>query len=347
MAAVNRVHIEALARWMDGQGLGSGPITAVTALKGGTQNILIRYSRAGQSYVLRRPPEKPRSNSNETMRREARMLRALAGTDVPHPQLVASCDTEDVLGVSFYLMKEVAGFNIGNGMPSLHTGSPALRREMGMNLVDAIAALGRLDYQASGLQGFGKPDNYLERQVGRWKKQLDSYRELANWPGPAALPNFERIGTWLEAHRPTHFKPGIIHGDYHLRNVIFSHAGPELLAIVDWELTTIGDPLIDLGGLIASWRNEAHPTTGALVIEPWHGFPTAPELVERYARGSDRDLSNIDWYTVLACFKLGIILEGTYARACAGLAAKETGDNLHAYAVTLLHRASDIVLRST
>jgi aminoglycoside phosphotransferase (APT) family kinase protein len=164
---------------MDAQGLGNGPIANVTPLKDGTQNVLIRFTRAGQSYVLRRPPEKPRSNSNETMRREARMLSALAKTNVPHPPLVASCDAEDVLGVSFYLMREIEGFNIGNGMPDLHAGSPQLRREMGMNLVDAIARLGRLDYMALGLKGFGRPDNYLERQVGRWRKQLDSYRELA------------------------------------------------------------------------------------------------------------------------------------------------------------------------
>jgi aminoglycoside phosphotransferase (APT) family kinase protein len=339
------MNIDALARWMDGQGLGDGPIADATPLKGGTQNVLMRFTRAGQSYVLRRPPEKPRSNSNETMRREARMLNALSGTDVPHPPLVASCDTEDVLGVSFYLMREIAGFNIGNGMPNLHAGNPRLRREMGMNLVDAIARLGRLDYQTLGLDGFGQPDNYLERQVGRWRKQLASYQAFVEWPGPGALPNLERISAWLECHRPKQFKPGIIHGDYHLRNVIFSHEGPELLAIVDWELTTVGDPLVDLGGLVATWRNEAHPTTGALAIEPWHGFPTAPELIRRYAQASDRDLSNVDWYVVLACFRLGIILEGTYARACAGRAPRETGDTLHTQAITLFHRASDIVLQ--
>jgi aminoglycoside phosphotransferase (APT) family kinase protein len=337
------MNIGALARWMDGKKLGSGPITGVERLKGGTQNLLIRFTRDDKAYVLRRPAEKPRAHSNETMRREALMLSALANTDVPHPTLIASCESEDVLGACFYLMEEVVGFNAGNGMPALHTGSHVARHTMGANLASAIAKLGRLDYRTLGLRNFGRPDNFLERQVGRWKTQLESYRDLANWPGPGSLPSIERITGWLDAFRPKTFKPGIIHGDYHMRNVIYSLDSPELLAIVDWELTTIGDPLVDLGGLIATWRNDAHPSSAALTIEPWDGFPTADELIKLYAQESERDLANINWYVVLACFKFGIILEGTYARACAGLAPNDVGDMLHDQAITLLHRASDVV----
>jgi aminoglycoside phosphotransferase (APT) family kinase protein len=151
------------------------------------------------------------------------------------------------------------------------------------------------------------------------------------------------LSRWLEENCPSAFEPGIIHGDYHLRNVIYSHDSPELLAIVDWELTTVGDPLLDLGGLIATWRNEARPSGGSLMIEPWEGFPTAAELIERYGQNSARDLSRIDWYVAMACFKLGIILEGTYARACAGQADKTTGALLHEQTVTLLERATDMI----
>ena len=168
-----QVDLAALAGWMDGQGLGAGPIENATLLGGGTQNILLRFSRAGRTYVLRRPPPHLRANSNDTMRREARMLGALKGTDVPHPGLIAACAAEDVIGAAFYLMEPIDGFNPSTGLPPLHAGSPAIRHRMGLALVEGIAALGALDYKALGLSDFGKVDNYLERQVARWKAQLD------------------------------------------------------------------------------------------------------------------------------------------------------------------------------
>lgn len=338
------VDLAALERWMDGQGLGEGPLEDARRLGGGTQNILLRFSRAARAYVLRRPPPHLRANSNETMRREARMLGALAGTDVPHPGLIAACPDEAVLGASFYLMQPIEGFNPTTGLPPLHAGSPEIRRRMGLALVEGIAALGALDYRAQGLEGFGKPDNYLERQVARWRSQLDSYVEHPGWPGPASIPGVDKVAAWLDAHRPGSFEPGIIHGDYHLSNVLYRFDGPELAAIVDWELTTIGDPLLDLGWLMATWPEDAQvqeggPTAGNVSVTPWDGFPKLRELVEHYRPRTHRDLSAIDWYAVLACYKLGIILEGTHARACAGRAPVETGDRLHAQTVGLFERA--------
>lgn len=338
------VDLEVLQRWMDGQGLGDGPLDNARTLGGGTQNILLRFSRAGRDYVLRRPPPHLRANSNETMRREARMLAALAGTDVPHPGLVAACPDETVLGAAFYLMQPIEGFNPTTGLPPLHAGSPDVRRRMGFALVEGIAALGALDYQAQGLEGFGKPDNYLERQVARWRSQLDSYAEHPGWAGPSSIPGVDKVAAWLDAHRPASFQPGIIHGDYHLSNVLYRFDGPELAAIVDWELTTIGDPLLDLGWLMATWPEDAQVQAGRISnanvsVTPWDGFPTTRELVEHYRPRTRRDLSAIEWYAVLACYKLGIILEGTHARACAGRAPKETGDRLHAQTVSLFERA--------
>ncbi|MBS0409958.1 MAG: phosphotransferase family protein [Proteobacteria bacterium] len=324
---------------MDGQGLGKGPLEDVQSLGGGTQNILLRFRRASRSYVLRRPPPHLRANSNETMRREARMLAALAGTNVPHPGLIAACPDETVLGAAFYLMEPIEGFNPTTGLPELHAGSPAIRHRMGLALVEGIAALGALDYRALGLEGFGKPDNYLERQVARWRSQLDSYVEHPGWPGPKGVPGVDKVGAWLEAHRPASFHPGIIHGDYHLSNVLYRFDGPELAAIVDWELTTIGDPLLDLGWLMATWPEDDRPSNANVSVTPWDGFPTLRELVDHYRPRTHRDLAAIDWYAVLACYKLGIILEGTHARACAGRAPKETGDRLHAQTVGLFERA--------
>ncbi len=333
------VDMAAVAAWMDGQGLGSGPLEDAVLLAGGTQNILLKFSRSGRSYVLRRPPPHLRANSNETMRREARVLAAIAGTDVPHPGLIAACGDETVIGAAFYLMEPIDGFNPTTGLPPLHAGSEAIRHRMGLSLVEGIAALGALDYRALGLEGFGKPDNYLERQVARWKAQLDSYAEFEGWTGPAEIPGVDKVAAWLDAHRPSSFQPGIIHGDYHLANVMYRHDSGELAAIVDWELTTIGDPLLDLGWLMATWPEGETPAPGAVGVQPWTGFPTADELVEHYRPRTTRDLSTLDWYAVLACYKLGIILEGTHARACAGRAPKATGDRLHATTIGLFQRA--------
>lgn len=333
------IDVAALTRWMAEAGLGEGELVDPVLLAGGTQNILLRFTHRGRAYVLRRPPLHLRANSNETMRREARVLAALAGTAVPHPALIAACPDESVLGAAFYLMEPVEGFNPTTGLPPLHAGSPAVRHRMGLALVEGIAALGALDYRALGLTGLGRPENFLARQVDRWKAQLASYAELPGWPGPDEIPGVDKVADWLAANCPAQFTPGIIHGDYHLANVMYRFDSGELAAIVDWELTTIGDPLIDLGWLLATWPEGDPPDETAVSVHPWQGFPTAAELVEHYRARSTRDLSAIGWYGVLACYKLGIILEGTHARACAGKAPRETGDRLHASTLNLFRRA--------
>ena len=330
------VPLEALTGWMDAQGLGDGPIESPRLLVGGTQNILLRFSRGGAEYVLRRPPKHLRANSNETMRREARVLAALKGTPVRHPALIAACPEEDVIGAAFYLMAPVEGFCPRDEMPARHAGDAAIRHRMGLEMAGAIAALAQVDYAARGLSDFGKVDGFLERQVPRWRAQLESYREHPGWPGLDALPGVDEIGAWLDANRPSTFKPGLIHGDFHFGNVLFRRDGPEIAAMVDWELTTLGDPMVDLGGLLSHWPADGAETGS---VAPWTGFPTRRELIDRYAADTGRDVSQVDWYEVLACYKIGAILEGTYARACAGRAPKETGDALHASTVNLFTRA--------
>ncbi len=332
------VDFDAVLRWMDERDLGSGVPQNARMLGGGTQNILIYFERAGRPFVLRRPPAHPRHNSNKIMRREARVLGAIAGSEVPHPRLIAACPEEDVIGVSFYLMEPIDGFNPTTGLPELHASDPAVRRAMGFEMVEGIAKLGRVDHLAVGLDDYGKPEGFLERQVERWQSQLESYNDFAGYPGPD-IPGVDKIARWLDDNRPSAWKPGILHGDYHLANVMFSNTGPELAAIVDWELSTIGDPLLDLGQLVATWADDDGDAAATVGVTPWQGFPKASELVERYRSQSDRDLSAVDWYSVLACYRLGIILEGTHARACAGKAPPEIGDLLHATTVQLFERA--------
>jgi len=337
-ATIEGVDLGRLAAWMDAQGLPGGPIERPEVLPGGTQNVLVRFERGGRGYVLRRPPLHKRRHSDETLRREARVLRALAGTGVPHPGFIAGCDDTGTLGAVFYLMEPVEGFNPGTGLPELHRGDAGIRREMGLRMADAIAALGELDYRALGLEGFGRPEGYLERQVDRWRRQLESYAELEGYPGPE-LPGVERVARWLDDHRPRDFRAGVIHGDFHAGNVLFRDDGPGLAALVDWELSTVGDPLVDLGWLLATSPDASGRGVG---LAAWEGFPEPSAVVERYAAGSTRGvrgLEDVVWYEVLACYKLGIVLEGTHARACAGRAPKATGDTLHATSVGLFERA--------
>ncbi len=329
--------LDALAAWMDGQGLAGGAIGNPHLLGGGTQNILLKFERGGRTFVLRRPPKHLRANSNETMRREARVLTALKGTDVPHPDVIAACGDEAVLGAAFYLMEPIEGFTPREEMPPLHANDPAIRRAMGFEMVDAIAALSKVDFAARGLSSLGKLDNFLERQVGRWKSQLESYAEFPGWPGLSGIPGVDEVGGWLNAHRPASFVPGIIHGDFHFGNVLFDRRSPKMTAMVDWELTTLGDPMIDLGWLLSSWPEDGAET--GPVFGSWKGFPARAEIIARYAAQTGRDVSQADWYEVLACYKLGAILEGTFARACAGRAPKATGDFLHASTVNLFNRA--------
>ncbi|GAB2829661.1 phosphotransferase family protein [Actinocorallia aurea] len=335
------VDLAVLASWMDEEGLAPGPIEDLKELGGGTQNILLRFRRGGTTYVLRRGPRHLRPRTNDVLRREARVLTALDGTDVPAPRIIAVCGDENVMGGAvFYLMTPVDGFNATTYLPDLHAGDAAIRHRMGIEAVAALAKLGAVDHEAVGLDGYGSPEGFLERQVPRWMSELEGYGKLDGYPGPE-IPGLERVASWLEDHRPSRWRPGIMHGDYHLANLMFSPTGPEVAAIVDWEMSTIGDPLLDLGWLLATWPvGDAVSIAGPLGAAG--GLATRDELIAAYAERSTRALDAVDWYEVLACFKLGIVLEGTHARACAGKAPKETGDLLHSMTLGLFERARAI-----
>jgi aminoglycoside phosphotransferase (APT) family kinase protein len=333
------IDLEALAQWMDGRlGDPGARIEKAETLGGGTQNILLRFQRADRTYVLRRPPRRPRPESNEVMRREMKVLAALSGSAVPHPRLIAGEGDPAVLGTAFYLMEPVDGFNATETLPPLHAGSGAARRRMGEAIVDGAVALSRVDSTIDGLADLGKLDGWLERQVPRWRGQIDGYAKFDGWTGPDQLPHLDRICAWLEANRPPSLRPGLIHGDYHLANVMYRNDSPELAAIVDWELASRGDPLLDLGWLTATWQDPAEG--GDRAGGPlWDDLPTLGEIVERYLSATGRSAVEAQWYSVLAPFKLGAILEGSHARACAGLTPKPIGDRLHDHAVSLFERA--------
>ncbi|MFG1667800.1 phosphotransferase family protein [Streptomyces sp. Y7] len=332
-----------LSRWMDDHGLPGGRIGDVRSVTGGTQNVLVRFERGGREYVLRRPPRHKRAGSDETMRREAHLLTALAGTDVPHPRLIAACDTTDVIRAAFYLMEPVEGVNPAAGLPAPLSEDPALQRQLGLSMVDSIAALSRVDPRTVPYYDAARAEGWLARQVGRWSAQLDSYRKYENYPGfePEAV---DRVTAWLSEGQPRSAEIGVIHGDFHLANVIVRPDTGTVAAIVDWELAAIGDPLLDLGHLLATWPVDDNPVSADLSAP---GLPGRDDLVEHYATRTGRDLDALTWFRVLACYRLAVVLEGTNARAGAGQAPADMGTRLHAMAQALIDQADGLIRHPT
>ena len=344
-----RIRLGALEAWMDAEGIGSGPIGAVSRLGGGGRNINARFRRAGRDLVLRMPGQFDWAR-NIRIRREMRLLKAIAGSAIPQPRLVAACEDLRVLGVPFYLMEPVDGFDPLAGLPHLHARSAAVRHRMGLALVEPIAALGSLDYVALGLSNFGFRDDFDAWQLRKWQGQLRDYDRFEGWGGPGLLGDVAGLDSWLDANLPAHFEPGIIHGDYHIANVMYRPDSGEIAAVVDWEMAMIGNPLFDLGWLVATWPAddgvvrilaEVQPgQSPVLAIQPWAGFPQPQELVDHYARHSARNLDSILWYVTFACYKLGVILEEAHARACAGRISSAVGKRLHERARFFFARAA-------
>jgi aminoglycoside phosphotransferase (APT) family kinase protein len=217
--------------------------------------------------------------------------------------------------------------------------------QMGLEAVHGLAALSAVDHQAAGLAEFDRAGDFPKRQVPRWIRELNGYADIPAYPG-VEIPQLLHVATWLDQHLPTTWHAGIMHGDYHLANLMFSTDGPQLAAIVDWEMWTIGDPLLDLGWLLATWPSRAGVSAVGVALADAGDVATPEELAAEYARLTGADLSNLNWYVVLACFKLGILLEGTHARACVGRADAEVGATMHARAIELFEFAAHTMASS-
>lgn len=323
--------IDRLTHWLDANvpELGDGPLR-IERLHGGTSNVILTLDRGGPGMVLRRPPAVPPPGSEKGVLREARVLTALNGTAVPHPHCFGACADPDVIGAPFYVMERVQGWAAELRDERIYHRAPfdCPPSEYGIAyaMVDGLIALANVDYLAAGLKGFGKPDNFLHRQVERWESQIRSYPKLygSEW---RELPGFDYARDWLQANVPDDFKAGIIHGDVGTPNALFAFDRPaRLTALIDWELSTIGDPLIDLAWFTGRLRDEARPTEiGDTTLYNIANFPTRQELARYYAAGTGRDLTNFDFYCVLAAYKSGCILEYKVAQSAAGILPSATG----------------------
>lgn len=325
------VDIARLTEWLDSNipELGDGPL-AVKKVHGGTSNVILSLNRGGDTMMLRRPPAVPPPGSEKSVLREARVLAALNATPVPHPHCYGSCADPGVIGSPFYVMEVCEGWAAELRDGRIHDRPPFDKAPyaygVSMAMVDGLVALANVDYKAVGLEDFGKPGHFLERQVDRWESQIKSYKDRYNYPW-RDIPGYEITRDWLRANTPKEYKTGIIHGDVGTPNALFTFDAPvRLTALIDWELSTIGDPLIDLAWLcngIRDARIPDHVPDKALYnVMEW---PTRQELMARYAAGTGRDLSNFDYYLVLAMYKGGCILEYKVAQAAAGILSKETG----------------------
>jgi aminoglycoside phosphotransferase (APT) family kinase protein len=292
--------------------------------------VILSLDRGGVAMVLRRPPAVPPPNSEKSVLREARVLTALNGTSVPHPYCFGSCADPTVIGAPFYVMELVGGWAAELRGDRIVHRSPFDRAPyeygIGYAMVDGLVSLANVDYREVGLDGFGKPDRFLERQVDRWEGQLRSYPDLYGYAG-RVLPGYAETVSWLRANVPSSFRAGIIHGDVGTPNALFADGPPaRLTALIDWELSTIGDPLIDLAWLCTHLRDERDPEhIPAKALYAAANFPTRQELARYYAAGTGRDISDFDYYLVLAMFKGGCILEYKVAQAAAGILSAETG----------------------
>jgi aminoglycoside phosphotransferase (APT) family kinase protein len=322
----------ALQRWVREQDIGE-TVTDVEPLTGGTQNIVVRLLVDGRPMVLRRPPVHPRPTSDKTMLREIAALRTLAGSPVPHPGFIAGCDDLGVLGVVFYLMQEVDGFNPGDSMDEAYVRNAEWRHQVGLSYAASLAKLGNVAWEGSPLAELKRPGSFLERQVPQFLRLLESYRHDKYAPESLAVAD---LAEWLESSRPADGKPGIMHGDPHLSNVLLRRDKPELAAFVDWEMCTVGDPLLDLGWMLICWPLETNTITAGAQLAALGGLATRRELLDAYLAAGGRETSSLDWYVAMACFKLGIVIEGTWSRFLVGQASRDAGERLHANAQNLI-----------
>lgn len=332
---------ERFAAWADQNlpELGSGPVRH-KVLAGGASNIVMQVARDGAAMVLRRPPKTPRPDSAKIIAREARVLAALKNTDVPHPLFHRYCDDASVIGAPFYVMAMVDGF-LGYPLEALPEPfkRPGKDRDgLAFALVDGIAKLANVDYLAVGLEGFGKPEGFLERQAARWMSQLASYKESEGYE-QRDIPGLAYVADWLKANTPPMSKPGIIHGDYSLANAMFSHGAPaKLAAMIDWELATVGDPLLDLGWVLYAYRGRDERTPPSGYFDATH-FPYREDLAEYYAQRTGRSLEHLTYYMVLSQFKLGVIMERQYARILNGRQTIDVAGDAGAFVVRLIGKA--------
>jgi len=302
--------LEPLRGFLAASGLQAPADLAATPIGEGHSNVTFALSTG---VVVRRPPRPPLPPSAHDVLREARLLAALERTPVRVPKVIAVCEDASVIGAPFYVMERVSGEVITDTIPE-PLDNPAQRARIADELIDALVELHSVDWRGVGLEGFGKPTGYLERQLRRFTGlwEINKTRDV---------PEVEHVGSWLAENLPDSPPATIVHGDYRLGNTMFATSAPaRLVAIFDWEMATIGDPLADVGYMMIHWTQpgDALGKFNLHSVTTRTGFPTREQLVARYEQSSGRSVHALSWYTTLALWKAVVFMEGNYKRALAG-----------------------------
>ena len=305
--------VERLATWMDSVGLpGTGEPIEHRYISGGSQNEIYEIRRGELQCAMRIPPPTAPDSRDAGIFREWRIIEALDGTDVPHTAAVAMCADQSVLGRAFYLMGFVDGWSpMGvDKWPAPFDTDLEARQGLAYQLAEGIALLSKVDWKAKGLDDLGRPEGFHDRQVERWT----SFFERINGRD---LPGMDVAATWLREHRPLDYIPGLMHGDYQFANVMYRNGPPaRLAAIVDWEMGTVGDPKLDLAWMVQSWPEDTRAQEAATSsYVDMTGMPTRSQVLDHYATVSGRQVDDIDYYVILAKWKLAIVLEQGFQRA--------------------------------
>ncbi len=333
VAELPGLDLDALRTWLDAEhpGLRRGPLRA-EVIAGGKSNLTYRVSDDVTTWALRRPPLAHVLPTAHDMAREFRVVSALAGTDVPVAAAVALCTDTSVLGAVFYLMAYVDGVVLDRPEQIQRLDPPGARRAC-EQLIDTLVALHRVEPEAAGLADFGRPEGFLARQVRRW---------FGQWQASVTepRPGLDALVARLEATVPDQSAAAIVHGDYRLTNVMFHPDLSGIAAVVDWEMATLGDPLTDVGLLVVYQTLSVDDDFVMPLMSPAAGFLTPDQMVERYARGSDRDLSHLDWYVGFGYFKLAVVAEGIHRRYLQGKTVGTGFDHFGAAVPKLLDAAS-------
>ncbi|WP_051950985.1 phosphotransferase family protein [Actinacidiphila yeochonensis] len=322
--------LDRLRRHLDRErpGLAAGPLTA-ELVHGGRSNLTYRVADGARTWIVRRPPLGHVLATAHDMAREYRVISALAATPVPVPRGELLCEDPEVLGAPFYVMEDVPGTPY-RGEEQLRAIGPERTRAAVETLVDTLVELHAVDPVAVGLAGFGRPEGYLERQLRRWGGQLDASRSRE-------LPGIDALHAALVRRLPDSPAPTVVHGDYRLDNVLIDDAG-RLTAVLDWEMSTLGDPLTDLGLLVMYSGQRGPELLSATAAGGAPGHPDTGEIVHRYAEQSGRDVSAVGWYTAFACFKLAVIAEGIHYRWTLGQTVGEGFDRIGAAVPGIVRR---------
>jgi aminoglycoside phosphotransferase (APT) family kinase protein len=319
---------------------GGGQLQA-SLIAGGRSNLTYVISDGAREWVLRRPPLGHVLPTAHDMAREYKVLAGLEGTDVPVPRVVAFCDDDAINDAPFYVMEKVDGVILRTGADMARLTHDEARR-CSESLVDVLVAIHAVDYSAVGLDDFGRPDGFIERQVRRWGEQWERSKTRE-------LPAIDELARRLRAAIPTSPPPTIVHGDYRLDNTMLEPDDlGRVIAVLDWEMATLGDPLADVGLFLIYWaRDDTQTGNVGATITSDAGFLTRDEVVERYARGSGRDVKELDFYEALASYKLAIILEGIHARYLMGKTVGDGFEHIGALVEVMAQGALDAASRSS